>query len=106
MTLARYNSAVARYRILHWRGIPSFVEAFEDERVVRRPLSARFQELIDAVAMREGASDTEAYLEGWDQGPELERAGDAETVAETVVAELETTIAELTAKRLSRGIEC
>ena len=46
------------------------VEASEGDRAVRVPLSQRFQDLIDAAAMREGASDSEAYLEGWDHGPD------------------------------------
>ena len=53
---------MARYRIVHWKDIPSMVEATEGARAVRLPLSQRFQDLIDAAAMREGASDSEAYL--------------------------------------------
>jgi hypothetical protein len=90
---------VARYRIVHWKGIPSLVEVFEDARVVHRPLSQRFQELIDAVAMRQGDADTEAYLEGWEHGPEIDRSGGAEAVAEAVAAELEGTFEELVTKR-------
>lgn len=92
---------MGRYRVVHWRGIPSLVEAFEGAHLVRRPLSARFQELIDAVAMREGAADAEAYLDGWEQGPEIDRPGAPESVAESVVAELEATFGDLAAERLS-----
>jgi hypothetical protein len=91
---------MARYRITHWKGIPSLVEAFDGDGAVQRPLSARFQELIDAVAMREGASATEAYLEGWDQGLEDDRPGSAEAVAEAVAAELEAGFDALVAARL------
>jgi hypothetical protein len=49
--------------------------------------------------MREGASQTEAYLEGWGQGPDLNRPGTAEAVAEAVVAELEDGFQNLVAKR-------
>ena len=92
---------MASYRILCWREIPSLVEAFEGGREVRRPLSPRFQELIDAVAMREGASDTDSYLEGWAHGPDLERPGGPEEVAEAVAAELESGFPGLAARRLS-----
>ena len=68
---------------------PSLVEATDGDGTVRGPLSPRFQDLIDAVAMREGATESEAYLEGWGQAAETERPGDAETVAEAVAAELE-----------------
>jgi hypothetical protein len=58
---------MARYRIVHWREIPALVEADDGDGTVRRPLSPRFQTLIDAVAMQVGATETEAYLEGWGQ---------------------------------------
>ncbi len=90
---------MARYRIVCWKDIPSLVEAFEGERTVRVPLSQRFQDLIDAVAMREGATETEAYLEGWIPGPEAERPGNPEMVAEQVAAELEANFQDLVAKR-------
>jgi len=92
-------AAMARYRIIHWRNIPSLVEAVDGERTVRRPLSQRFQDLIDAVAMREGASDSEAYLEGWGQEAEAERPGSAQSVAEQVAAEIEAGFQHLLAER-------
>jgi len=85
---------VARFRVVRWRDIPSLVEAWDAERAVRRPLSQRFQDLIDAVAMREGASESEAYLDGWGGDPERERPGGAEPVAEAVAAELEALFGE------------
>src|SRR6202011_6228532 len=69
--------AMARVRIVQWRDLPSLVEAQEGGETVRVPLSQRFQDLIDAVAMREGASDSDAYLDGWASGPEAERPGAA-----------------------------
>ena len=91
---------MARYRIVCWKDIPSLVEAFEGDDASRRPLSQRFQDLIDAVAMREGASETEAYLEGWVQGPDVERPGGAEAVAEAVASELEGAFENLVARHL------
>jgi Virulence factor len=90
---------VARYRVVHWREIPALVEAFEGDEIVRTPLSQRFQDLIDAVALREGASDADAYLEGWGQGPDLERPGGAGEVARQVADELEEGFQELVAAR-------
>ncbi|MBI4609772.1 MAG: virulence factor [Candidatus Rokubacteria bacterium] len=80
---------MARYRVIFWRDIPSLVEAVEGDQTVRAPLSQRFQDLIDTLAMRTGASSTEAYLEGWRQEAEAERPGSAEVVAAQVAAELE-----------------
>jgi hypothetical protein len=90
---------MARYRIVQWRDLPSLVEAVEADRTVRVPLSQRFQDLIDAVAMREGGSESEAYLEGWAPGPERERPGDAEAVAREVAAELEAGFQDLVTRR-------
>jgi len=91
---------MARYRVVQWRDIPAQVEAFEGEVVIRRSLSPRFQELIDAIAMREGVSDAEAYLEGWAHGPEQERAGGAAAVADAVAAEIEAAFEATWAPRL------
>lgn len=80
---------MATYQVLYWKTIPSLVEARDGDQTVRVPLSQRFQDLIDAVAMRQGATESEAYLEGWRQGPVLERPGAPQSVAEAVAAELE-----------------
>jgi hypothetical protein len=80
---------MARYRITYWQRIPAQVEAYDATTRVRRPLDARFQALIDAAAMRQGLVGTDAYLEGWRVGPELEREGEPEAVAAAVAADLE-----------------
>jgi alkanesulfonate monooxygenase SsuD/methylene tetrahydromethanopterin reductase-like flavin-dependent oxidoreductase (luciferase family) len=80
---------MARYRVVHWKDIPSMVEAVEGDRTSCRPLSQKFQDLIDALAMRQGATEGEAYLGGWGQGSWLERAGSPEEVADAVAEELE-----------------
>ena len=91
---------MARYRVIHWNDIPSLVEAVEGDQVVRIPLSQRFQDLIDAVAMREGAAEADAYLEGWGQSPARERFGSAKDVAEQVAAALEGDFPRLIAQRV------
>jgi Virulence factor len=90
---------MARYRIIQWRDLPSQVEAMDGQQTVRVQLSQRFQDLIDAIAMREGASESEAYLDGWAPGPEAERPGDAETVAHQVAAEIEADFQDLVTRR-------
>jgi hypothetical protein len=90
---------MARYRIVQWRDIPALVVADDDEGTVRLPLSPRFQALIDAVAMRAGATETEAYLEGWGESGETERPGAAPDVAEAVAAELEAQFETLADRR-------
>ena len=90
---------MARYRIVQWRDLPSVVEAEDGGPTVRVPLSQRFQDLIDAVAVRDGATDSDAYLEGWAMGPESERSGDAATVARQVADELEAGFQDLVRRR-------
>ena len=80
---------MVRYRVIRWKDVPSLVEADGDGRTVRVPLTPRFQDLIDALAMREGASESDAYLEGWGRDADRERAGSPEEVAAAVAAELE-----------------
>jgi len=92
-------SAMARVRIIQWRDLPSLVEAEEGGETVRVPLSQRFQDLIDAVAMRDGATESEAYLAGWAPGPESERPGGAPAVAQAVADELEAGFQDLVVRR-------
>ena len=90
-------SVVAQYRITYWKDIPTQVEAFEGLERVRKPLSARFQELIDAAAMRQGLIETDAYLEAWRLGPAMTREGTPQEVAAAVIAELEARFEEIRA---------
>lgn len=90
---------MTRYRILRWKDVPSLVEADGDGRTVRVPLTPRFQDLIDALAMREGAIEADAYLEGWVQDAAVERAGSPEEVAAAVAAELEAGFGDLVLRR-------
>lgn len=86
---------MAQYRITYWQDIPAQVEAFDGTERVRRPLSARFQELIDAAAMRQGLIGTSAYLEGWKMGPLLSQEGTPPEVAEAVEAAIEAQFEEI-----------
>src|SRR5262245_34583947 len=93
------ENSMARYRIVHWKDIPSMVEAAEGDQTAQRQLSQRFQDLIDALAMRENATGEDAYLEGWGQGEWQERPGTPEEVAAAVAEELEASFQELLTKR-------
>lgn len=86
---------MAQYRITYWKDIPTQVEAFDGADRVRRPLSGRFQELIDVVAMRTGLIGTDAYLEAWRQGPVATLTGTPEEVAATIAAQLEARYEEI-----------
>ncbi len=90
---------MARYRIVHWKEIPSVVEAADGDQTARRQLSQKFQDLIDALAMRENSTEGDAYLDGWAQGEWVERDGSPDEVAGAVAAELEDGFQAILMKR-------
>jgi hypothetical protein len=85
---------VSEFRVTYWRDLPSLVTARDGERTAKAPLDARFMIAIDEAAMRLGATDSDAYLEGWRQSGWEERAGSPEAVAQAVAAELESEYGE------------
>lgn len=91
---------MARYRVLGWKDVPSLVEATDGVETVQVPLSTRFHDLIDALAMRDGATGSEAYLAGWAHGPYQERPGPPREVAAAVAAELEAGFQDLVVRRM------
>ena len=80
---------MAEYQILYWRNIPAQLKAFEGKKPVSRPLTERFQEEIDRVAMEDGLYGTDDYLEQWQWSERREREGSAEEVLDALSAELE-----------------
>jgi Virulence factor len=51
--------------VIWWRDIPAQVTAKQGRTRAARSLDERFQEAIDAAAMRAGLIGSEAYLEEW-----------------------------------------
>jgi hypothetical protein len=94
------HGAVTRIRVLYWRDIPVQVTAREGADEVTVPLTPRFQELVDAVAVQTGTTDSEAYLAGWHHGPEEERPGSAQEAAHAAADRLEAGYADLRARAL------
>ncbi len=56
---------MSEFQITYWRDIPSLVTARDGADEAKVPLPQRFQEAIDEAAMRVGAADADAYLDGW-----------------------------------------
>lgn len=81
--------AMPEYQVTRWRDLPSLVVAREGDDVVKLPLPQTFQEAIDEAAMRLGAVDSMAYLEGWVREAWTPADGTLTEVAERVVAGLE-----------------
>lgn len=79
-----------KYQIIYWRDIPAQVKVKAGRRRAGRPLSSRFPVAIDEAAMRAGITESDDYLAEWRNGDWQEREGELETVADALVAELET----------------
>ena len=79
-----------QYQVTYWRDLPSMVVAREGESVTKAPLAPQFQEAIDEAAMRLGAVDSDAYLEGWTRGDWTPADGSPHDVCDSVVADLES----------------
>jgi Virulence factor len=60
---------VPELAVIWWRDIPAQVTAKEGRTRAARELPPRFQEAIDAAAMRAGLIGTDAYLEEWRREP-------------------------------------
>ena len=80
---------MATYKILYWQEVPSQVKAEDNEDEVSLPLSSRFMERVDRMAMQRGLHGSDDFLAQWHWGEEQERDGSAQEVAAAVVAELE-----------------
>ncbi|MDQ4078620.1 MAG: virulence factor [Chloroflexota bacterium] len=80
---------MARYQIMYWKEFPVQVKAEDDSGVVKAMLPDRFSESVDAAAMAEGSTGSEAYLSAWEWGSVEEREGSAQEVLDAVVAELD-----------------
>jgi hypothetical protein len=60
---------VAELTVIWWRDIPAQVTAKEGRARAAAELPPRFQEAIDAAAMRAGLIGSDAYMEEWRRVP-------------------------------------
>ena len=86
---------MARYRIFYWKHIPSSITVEGDGRTIKKQLSQKIQNGIDAYAMAVGLTSTEEYSAQYRRGEWLERDGSPEEVAEALVSELEAEFAKI-----------
>ena len=73
---------------MYWKHIPSQVKAWEGGAEVKRMLPDYFQAAIDAYAMKDGSTDSDAYLDGWKWGPIEARDGAPHEVVSQIIDEL------------------
>lgn len=86
---------MSRYRITYWKHIPQSFTVEGDGRTVKKQLSQKVQNAIDAYAMAEGATSTADYAAQYKRGQWVEREGSPEDVADTLLLELETEFAKI-----------
>ena len=88
--------------IIFWRGIPAQVTAGKGRSAARAQLSDRFQEAIDAAAMRAGLIGTDEYLEQWRREGRL-CGDDLEAEVAAAAAQLEDEYPDERLERLARA---
>lgn len=86
---------MARYRIFYWKHIPSSFTVEGDGRTLKKQLSQKIQNGIDAYAMAAGLTSTEEYSAQYRRGEWIERDGSPEEVAEALFSELEAEFAKI-----------
>ena len=73
---------------MYWKHIPSQVKAWTGDVHAKRMLPDYFQAAIDAYAMKDGSTEMDAYLAGWQWGPVEQRDGSPDEVVSALVEEL------------------
>ena len=86
---------MARYRIMYWKHIPQSFTVEGDGRTVKKQLSQKIQDKIDAYAMAEGLTSTSDYAAQYKRGDWIEQDGSPEEVADTLLAQLEAEFAKI-----------
>jgi metal-dependent amidase/aminoacylase/carboxypeptidase family protein len=86
---------MARYRIMYWKHIPQSITVEGDGRTIKKELSQKIQNAIDAYAMAAGLTSTTDYAKEYKRGDWIERDGSPEEVAEALLSELEVEFAKI-----------
>jgi len=86
---------MAKYRIMYWKHIPQSFTVEGDGRTIKKQLSQKIQDKIDAYAMAIGATSTTDYAKEFKRGNWIKRDGAPEEVAESLLAQLETDFAKI-----------
>ena len=86
---------MARYRIMYWKHIPQSFIVEGDGRKIKKELSQKVQNAIDAYAMAAGLTSTSDYAKEYKRGEWIERDGSPEEVAEALSSELEAEFAKI-----------
>ena len=80
---------MANLIVTYWRDIPSQVSVKAGRKEEKRMLADRFQEAIDMAAMRDGATETDAYLADWRRAEPVAVGDDLAAEADKAKADIE-----------------
>jgi hypothetical protein len=86
---------MARYRIFYWKHIPSSITVEGDGRTVKKQLSQKIQNAIDAYAIAIGITSSDDYSAQYKRSDWTERDGSPEEVADALLSELEAEFAKI-----------
>lgn len=87
--LERFKHKMTDLTVIYWRDIPAQVRVGRGRRAARAVLSERFEQAIDRVAMKIGATEGDAYMAEWRDVIET-CEGDPQTAADARALALET----------------
>jgi len=90
---------MAKYCIMYWKHIPQSFTVEGNGRTIKKQLSQKVQEKIDAYAMAEGLTSTSDYVAQFKRGDWIERDGTPEEVASALLSELEADAAKIEVPR-------
>lgn len=86
---------MTRYRIMYWKHIPQSFTVEGDGRTIKKQLSQKIQNTIDAYAMAEGLTSTSDYASQFKRGAWIEQEGSPEEVADALLSKLEADAAKI-----------
>ena len=92
---------MAKYRVMYWKDVPQSFTVDGDGKVIKKELSQKVQNKIDAYAMALGATSTTDYAKEYKRGQWTEREGTPEEIAEALLSELEAEAASVVIPRRS-----
>jgi metal-dependent amidase/aminoacylase/carboxypeptidase family protein len=93
---------MAKYRVTYWKDIPQSFTVEGNGRTIKKELSQKIQNKIDAYAMAIGATSTTEYAGYYKRGAWIERDGSPEEIAEALLSELEADAAKIEFPRPDR----
>jgi metal-dependent amidase/aminoacylase/carboxypeptidase family protein len=80
---------------MYWKHIPQSFTVEGEGRTIKKQLSQRIQDKIDAYAMAERLTSTSDYAAQYKRGDWVERDGTPEEVADALLSQLEAEFAKI-----------